>query len=407
VPDPRWPTLDGTAGGVAILDPQDPPDSTNAPLVVIEQVRANGEIVFDNSFGARKGAWDSSKTRGSPKPKIQDLESRIQFRPGAARVVEIQYTANLGTTEATLFKYLLEGWDKDWIAGGTSRKAYYANLGPGDYRFRVLAANPRNRWSHREATVAFHVAPFFYQTLSFYGLCGAVTCCGAYLGISSRLRKTRRIAELERRIALDDQRRRIARDIHDELGASLTQIAQLSEGVQELHEQSTTADSAARRIAVLAEEAVGNIGEIVWSNNPRYDTLEDLVAFLREYAAKYLGAASLEARLLFPDEVPALPATGPIRRYLLAILKEALHNVLRHSGARRVEVSLVLNGPELQLSIRDDGGGIDPASESRFGNGLVNIRERCAELGGSCSIVSNPGEGTTLCVKVPLIEKRT
>src|ERR1019366_4234228 len=106
-----------------------------------------------------------------------------------------------------------EGWDKGWIDVGTARKAYYANLPPGDYRFHVLAANKSGLWSEMEAPASFHLAPFFYETKWFRGLCGAAIASGTCLGIAARLRKTRRIAALERQIALDNQRKRIARDI--------------------------------------------------------------------------------------------------------------------------------------------------------------------------------------------------
>jgi signal transduction histidine kinase len=402
-----------TAGGVAILDPKDLPDSTNAPLVVIEQVRANGQIIFDNGPPALldkpglPAAHRPPQAQRAPshnsKSKIANLKSKMSLPPGSARVLEFEYTANtVIAPEAARFKYFLEGWDKEWIDGGAARKAYYANLHPGDYRFHVLAADKCGLWSETEATAFLHLAPFFYETSWFRGLCGAVIASGTYFGIAFRLRKTRQIAGLERQIALDNQRKRIARDIHDELGASLTQIAQLSEDAPEFRDQAGLAGDHTRRIAELAEEAVGNIGEIVWANNPRYDKLQDLVAYLREYTANYLGAAAIESHLVFPEEVPDRDVTGPLRRYQLAILKEALHNVVKHSGATRVEVILVLNPTDLQLTVRDNGVGIGPANEHRFGNGLVNIKERSSELGGVCEIASQPGQGTTLRVRLPL-----
>ena len=418
----------GTSGGVAILDPKDMPDTISPPRVIIEQIRANGQIVFDNGPQPAVKASDSSspqrviengrsqiansKSAVAQRPnqerrrsEITDLKLPIHFAPGTARILEIQYTATAFTSpEVTRFKYFLEGWDKEWVDPGTSRKAYYANLAPGDYRFHLVAADRNGRWGDMRIQASFHLAPFFYETGWFYGFCAIGLGSAGYLGVASRLRKTRQIAELTRQVALDNQRKRIARDVHDELGASLTQIVQLSDDVQRFREQPTLAESQARQIASLAEEVVANIGEIVWANNPGYDTLQDSIAFLREYAAKYLSTAGIESRLVFPQDVPERSVTGPFRRHLLSLLKEALHNTLKHSGAAAVDVTLVLTPTNLQLTVRDYGNGFHPAASSHFGNGLVNMRERCAELGGSCAIESKAGEGTSVSVILPFPE---
>jgi signal transduction histidine kinase len=373
------------------------------------------QIVFDN--GPLVLSSNTLDLADAPEPGTQGFEllnaaarqrpgcsgssCGLRFEAGSARVVEIEFTApTYVAAQETKFRYRLEGWDKDWLEGGSTRKAYYANLRPGGCKFRLGAAGRNGGWSESEASIAFEIEPFFRETIWFYGVC--LSAAGG-LAISSRLRKTRRIAELEQQIALDDQRKRIARDIHDELGASLTQIAQLSEDALEAPEGLPCyTQPQARRIADLAEEAVANIGEIVWANNPRYDTLEDLVAYLREYAAKYLGATSLKVSLSYPEQVPTRVVPGPFRRYLLAILKEVLHNLVKHSGATKVDVLVSLSQTHLELTVHDDGIGIVSDNARRGGNGLVNIRERAAELGGSCHVESASSEGTTVSVKVPL-----
>jgi signal transduction histidine kinase/ligand-binding sensor domain-containing protein len=396
-----------TVGGVAMVDPKNLPDDPNAPQVVIEQIRANGQIVFDNTppptISAAANSSGPRQAGTQPVARVTHLRSPIPLAPGTARILEITYTATtVISPEATRFKHRLEGWDKQWIDAGTARRAYYANLPPGEYRFHLLAADRNGRWGDREATASFQLAPFFYETPWFYALCGGLLISGTYFGVASRIRKKRQIAELERQIALNEQRKRIARDLHDELGASLTQIAQLTADVEEAPGDPELRLAQNQRIAALAEEAVANIGEIVWANNPRYDTIEDLVAFLREYAARYLGATALEYHLLFPQELPCRAASGLFRRHLLAVLKEGLHNVIKHSGAQIVEVHLELDVQGLELAIRDDGVGIAADTPSRFGNGLTNMRERAAELGGTCEVTTGSGPGTKLRFKVPL-----
>ena len=376
----------GSSQGVAVLDPKSTPESPLGPSVVIEQVRANGQIVFDNGPAGTEA-----------------LRSVLRFPPGSARVLEFQYMASAFVApEKSRFKYRLEGWDKEWIEAGNGRKAYYANVTPGEYRFRVIAGNKYGIWNETGSSVNVQLEPFIYQTWWFYPVCGGVICLGLFCSVAWRIKALRKIAQLERQIALDQQRKRIARDLHDELGASLTQIAQLSGDAHALSEQTKGAGLQTGRIAALAEEAVGNIGEIVWANNPNYDSLEDLVAYLREYAAKYLSSVSLDSNLCFPEEIPACGVPGPFRRHLVAILKEALHNIVKHAQARRVEVVLHLNNGHLNLTVRDDGRGLDGDKLPRFGNGLKNMRERIAELGGSCQIECTPAEGTTVHIRLPL-----
>jgi signal transduction histidine kinase len=378
----------GTDQGVAVFDPQDLPDLANPPLVVIEQVRANGQILYDN------GPSGTNLVMGYPSA------GSLMLPPGSGHILEIQYSANTFVgAEKTRFKYRLDGLAREWTDVGGVRKAYFANLHPGAYRFEVLAANKHGVWSTSGASFSFVLEPFFYQRAWFFSACGGVVVLAAYVGVAWRLRESRRFEQLQRQVALDDQRKRIARDIHDELGASLTQIAQLSEDTLA---QETPARSHIHRIAALAEEAVNNIGEIVWANNPRYDTLEDLVAFLREYAAEYLGATGIESQLDLPENVPSLFVPGPFRRHLLAIVKESLHNIVKHSAAKKVAVTLSVHDQWLELSVGDNGCGMQFSPALRSGNGFVNIKERLAELNGSFSVDARPNHGVTLRYKVPL-----
>jgi len=156
------------------------------------------------------------------------------------------------------------------------------------------------------------------------------------------------------------------------------------------------------RIASIAEEAVDNIGEIVWANNPRYDTLEDLVAYLREYAANFFSSTAVEMQLDFPEVVPPLAVSGLFRRHLLLLVKEALQNVMKHANAKQVRMRLALRDSILGLSIADDGCGLPVNGLARTGNGLPNMRHRVAELAGSLELISRPGEGTEIRVTVRL-----
>lgn len=379
--------LIGTGAGVAIFDPNYLPDLTNPPPVVLEQVRANGRIQYDNG---------PSQTN----LPLSQAVSTLTLPPGSGRILEFRYTANaFAAPEKTRFQYRLVGLDQHWIEAGSARQAYYANVPPGAYQFQVRAASKHGVWNDSGTRFAVVLQPFYYQTTWFYLICGALVSLLLYLVVVWRLKELRAIERLNRHIALEAQRKRIARDIHDELGASLTQIVRL--GADPSCQPHPHA-SLIRRMADLAEKAVSNIGEIVWASNPRYDTLEDLVAYLREHAASFLQAASLQYQFNFPEQIPARSVPGPFRRHLLAIVKELLHNIVKHSLATQVELSLRWEGEVLEVLLRDNGNGMEFKSQSQFSNGLTNIRERLAELKGAWNVEAQPSQGTQVRLQVPL-----
>jgi len=217
-----------------------------------------------------------------------------------------------------------------------------------------------------------------------------------------RMRTLRRIHALERENALNQQRHQIARDLHDEIGTRLTQIARLCETDQR-SESAAGPDSASRRkISTLAEGVVDSLTDLVWATNPRFDTLDDLIAYLREYAAQTLESHRIQGRLDFPAEVPPVSLSPEFRRHLLLFVKEALHNILKHAEASLVEMRVRVSGSAVELGIQDDGKGFASATLKSNGNGLANMRQRVAELGGTFALESEPGHGTHLRVSVPL-----
>jgi signal transduction histidine kinase len=258
-------------------------------------------------------------------------------------VLEFHFTANtLVAPEKARFKYRLIGLDDSWIDADTRRQAYFTDLRPGNYRFELLACNHQGLWQEASVAVAFSVAPFYHETIWFRAGGGLGLALLVGWTIRWRWRESRRMAELERINALNDQRRQIARDIHDEVGASLTHILQLSGPSRGTVASRDPSNLPAERIASIAGDAVDSIGEIVWANNPEYDTLPDLVAYLREYAANFFADTAIELALDFPDPTPADTVTGLFRRHLVLLLKEALQNVSKHANSRRVEIRLTL-----------------------------------------------------------------
>jgi signal transduction histidine kinase/ligand-binding sensor domain-containing protein len=387
-----------TSAGVPVFDPSLAAFDGVSPIAVVEEVRANGKLVYSN----RPQPGTPASLSLSPSPAA----SALRLPPGSAGVLEFRFTANtFPSSDKASFRYRLAGLSADWIDLETKREAFFTDLRPGDYRFEVVARSHHGVWQPQGQELAFRIEPFLHQAWWFYPVCGLGFAGLVGLAVVWRLGELRRIHRLERENALNEQRRAIARDIHDELGASLTRITHLSNDVQASLTQPEKAEAQARHIERIAGEAVDSIGGLVWANNPEYDTLEDLLAYVREYAATYFAESAVELRLEFPEFVPALPVTGLCRRHLVMIVKEALQNVSKHAGASQVEMRVSVAGNELELEVSDNGQGLAGDLTKSNGNGLSNMRQRVAELGGGIEIHSSPGQGTKIRVRVALSGK--
>jgi len=215
--------------------------------------------------------------------------------------------------------------------------------------------------------------------------------------------------ELHRR--KEAERLRIARDMHDEIGAGLTRIVMRSRQIKgHLHETGEHTNGVADVLDKLESESrtlSHNIGEIIWALNPQNDTLDTLCAYLRNYAYEYLEEAGIETKINFPNEVPSKPVTPEVRRNIFLIIKESLNNLVKHAGATRAEISLALSNGELSVSIVDNGKGINDDAETLAGNGLKNMRKRAEEIGGAFSFKAGNGSGTTIRIQNIQIENPT
>lgn len=398
-----------TTKGLLVIEPKLAARHGGPPSVVIEQLRANGQIFFgseppDSSIAGLDQREVNPQLRLDPgRVRAVDPTEVFQLPAGSGTVLEFHYTACAFVSAAKArFKYRLEGYEDTWHDAGTRRVAYYTNLRPRHYTFRVLGCNNHNVWSEAGAAFPFYLEPYYYQTWWFFALCAGGGMLLIYGVIALRMNHLRRISQLERQVALEEQRNRIARDIHDELGLSLSQIARLADSNGRSKGPAASPEPGAPRIAELAEAAVNSIEEIVWANNSRYDTLEDLVAFLREQAARSVADTSIQAHFDFPNEVPSRAVSGLFRRHIVAVLKEALHNVLKHASAREVQVRLALAGEALELEVTDDGRGLTPDANSRLGNGLINMRTRLAEIGGTVDVQSRLPSGVRVFARTPL-----
>jgi signal transduction histidine kinase/ligand-binding sensor domain-containing protein len=424
-----------TAKGLAVIDPSNATTNNAKPPVSIEQVLvddkpvdpgllarctqnsgldsdSNGPVLTNSARALAQSGDAVARASANLRDTATAAPPRGVLHVGPGRhPFEFQFAGmSFVAPDKMAFKYILENWDREWHepGAGAPRAATYSYLPPGNYTFRVIACNNDDLWNETGASLALVVLPFFWQTWWFQA--GAVACGAAGVGTgalwAARRRLRRHLEQLERQRALERERARIARDIHDDLGASLTRITMLSQSVRgevESHPQ-TAAD--VDQIYDTARELTRAMDEIVWAVNPKHDTLDSLVTYLGRFAQNFLSAASIRCRLEVPVSLPAWTLTSEIRHNVFLALKEAMHNIVKHAHATEVWMSLELQPHGFVLLVADNGCGFDwralgprvvPATEGvrlAGGNGLSNMQKRLEEIGGRCQWQTAPGEGT-------------
>jgi ligand-binding sensor domain-containing protein len=365
-----WKSHDGrlwfaTIKGLCVIDPNKKilPEAPPPPIV-IEELHTEQQTIT------------------SP----QESAGPIRLSPGRGEL-EFRYAAlAFRAPEENRYQYQLEGIDSQWVNADGRQIAHYNNIYPGHYTFRVIACNSDGVWNTAGAAVDVLMLPHFWQTWWFKPALLA-------LAVASLLVVYKVV--LNRRLEIDRLRVRIAADLHDEIGSNLASISLLSQLGQKTQTNGACPELAEiNRIALFT---ANGIREIVWFINPDYDTTGEMVARMKEVAAqmllginyKFESPASQGGRKLSPE----------FRRNVFLIFKEIMHNIVKHSQARSVEITLWEAQGKLRLRVADDGRGFDAAAVTR-GNGLRNIRLRTGNLGGTVEIGRGTAAGAVVDVSV-------
>jgi len=304
----------------------------------------------------------------------------------------IEYVGlNFQGERALKYQYKLEGVDADWSPPTDQRSVNYARLTPGSYRFLVRAINQEEIASLEPAVLEFRILSPLWQRWWFLTL---AACCGGLTVHAIYRYRAARLVELER------VRTRIASDLHDDIGSSLSQIAILSEVLCQ-HEELDNPRLALRlaRIARISRESVEAMSDIVWAINPQRDQLRDLTRRMRRFASETLPARNIALRFLAPEGDQDLKLGPDLRRQVFLIFKEAVNNIACHSACAEAEIESRIEGAWLVLRLSDNGQGFDPTLASR-GQGLPSMRRRARSLGGELEVISQPDQGTTVTLKV-------
>ncbi len=367
-----------TSKGIVAVDPRAVTTNVQPPRVVLQEIRANGSIL-DPSLPI----------------ELSTEQQQLSFR----------FTAfDFSAPEKLRFKYRLGGLDKDWIDAGNGREARYVHVPAGEYRFEVVAANRDGFWNAEGASTRISFHRPFWQTWWFGALIvivatGLTAVVVRYVSVKKLQRK---LALLEQQHAIEKERSRIAKDMHDDLGANLTQICILSELAKRESAQQQRVEIHADAISDTARELVQSMDEIVWAANPKNDTLKRLSGYIFQYAEKFLTPADIRGRFDHPVSLPDLSVSAEVRHNLFLAVKEGLNNVVKHSGAKEVKLRLAVNGSRVEITMEDNGKGFAITEGRPFGNGLCNMQKRIEEVGGEFAIESVVGRGTRICVRIAL-----
>jgi signal transduction histidine kinase len=368
--------------GLAVVNPVRAPADRAAPQVLIERVAVDGRLARTNARG------------------------RFVF-PSANRRLDVDFAApTFIAPESVRFRYRIEGLDAVWIESGPRPTATYLRVPAGEYAFHVTACNSAGIWNEQGTTIILTVPPLLWDRWSVRTVCLGLFTLGVIAAVRyvSFRRLRFKLLRLEQETSLQRERARIAQDLHDDIGASLTHIALLSELAKKDFEKPLQAKEHIDEIFRSARTVVRSLDQIVWTVNPKNDTLENFVVFLCTYAPDYLRSAEIRCRLDVPMDVPPIPLPPEVGHNLYLAAKESLRNVVKHAGATEVWVRLQLTEKTVTLVIEDNGRGFEIDRKVAAGaDGLDNLNRRLVEIGGRCEYQSDRDKGTTVTFTTPLI----
>ncbi|MGO8765588.1 MAG: two-component regulator propeller domain-containing protein [Limisphaerales bacterium] len=380
-----------TAKGLVAVDPAGVRLNPLPPPVRIEQMLVDDKILADGNDAGP-----------------------LKIPPGRHRI-EFEYTGlSFVAPEKVRFKCRLNHLETEWVDAGAKRVETYNYIPPGNYSFQVTACNNDGVWNETGASLKFEALPYFWQTTWFQVLGGLATvlAAGGVVWFDTRRRMQRRLERAERQRDIERERTRIARDIHDDLGAQLTRITMMSESARGDLANPGRAAAGLEKIYDTARELTRSMDEIVWAVNPRHDTLEGLAAYLEKFAQDWLAGVGIRCRLDLPLQFPEWRLTSETRHNVFLAFKEALHNAVKHSAASEVLIRLTAGEKSFELAVEDNGRGFAVGEKMKTasaapgraapGNGLENMKRRLASIGGACEIQSAPGAGTKVIFSVHL-----
>lgn len=371
----------------------------------------DGKLLFAMSKGITILPAQSASINVTPPVSIVDLsENGRVIKPDQNGVIHLgQGTKNFKISFAVLSftnpnsnkaKYMLEGFDNTWVNAEQEFEARYSALPAGTYVFKVVGANSYNKWNNEAAILKIVIEAPFYATTWFRGLSVIlfISSLFFFIRLTERRKLARMMAGLENEKSLEMERARIARDMHDEIGANLTKISLLSGLIVPSENEKT--NTILKNIGATLNDTILKMDEIVWAVNPSNDSLNRLITYIVEYADSFFESSTITCRYQIPGVLPEIKIASDKRHHLFLIVKEALNNAAKYSEATLIEITVILFEAGWSLQIKDNGKGFDFGKVLATANGLKNIQERALQAGATVVIDSSIGKGVHITLQM-------
>jgi signal transduction histidine kinase/ligand-binding sensor domain-containing protein len=359
-----------------------------------EQIKAHGPpTVFFSGFKLFNRTVDITQPNSPLKADISYVkEIRLLH---SQNMIGLKFAvADYRQVGQVKYRYMLEGFDKQWIQSGTAHEATYTNLDPGRYRFLVAASYDGVAWGQEPASISIRIIPPWWNSWWFFALLAMAFAAGLYAIYRYRLMQLMRVQNI---------RNTISRDLHDEIGSTLSTITIYAKvGSEQLKQKENALDSILEKIRLNASQAQEAMHDIIWSTNTDNDQFQNIINYMRGYANQLCDINGYRLTFLAPDDTPGIKLDMVTRREFYLIFKEALNNIMKHSGGNEVSIEISVNSPFLKLDICDNGKGFGNKNGFREGNGLGNMRSRAQKLRGTFEITSIASAGTAITLRFPI-----
>jgi signal transduction histidine kinase/ligand-binding sensor domain-containing protein len=373
-------------GHISYVAAKDLNINTKIPAIVFTGVSINGE------------PWKANAN-------INDTnEIKLSYNQN---FISFSFTAlNYTQSRKNQYAYKLDNVDKRWVKSSTRNFASYSNLSPGKYIFHVKGSNNDGVWNEKGRSITIIIKSAWWQTWLFETALIFSVFVLVFFATRYYFQQKLKLQQekFEKQKAIESVRSKISMDIHDEISSQLTKISLLSQRMKiEFKKKKNINESLMDKITASSREVINNLGEIVWAINPKYDNLQSLLSYIRNYISNFFEHTSIQYTINFPEEIPVIIISPDLKHNLFLVIKESLNNILKHAEATEVIVRFHLTDKTFCFEIIDNGKGIVDMSGRDFGNGLINMKNRMEAVNGKFEITSKKNKGAKITLKGELI----
>ncbi len=331
------------------------------------------------------------------------LDSGMRVPAGTSMLTARLDIPGAGLPEKLPLRWRFRGLHQDWLKV-QDLAVEISQPPPGDYFLEAQAAHSDGEWDQSVLSIPVAILAPFWQTPLFFGLTGTG---GAGLVVllgfaAARRRRARELAEWGRQTALVEERRRIARDMHDEVGGRLSQLALMQDLIIRKHPLPDEARASLEQLAANTRSTVDALDQVVWAVNPLHDSLAGVAEYLSYLATSYLAPLGVNCRLDVPFDWPGIKVRAQVRHEITLAFREALQNIVKHADARTATLCIRYDAPMLMIRLSDDGRGLSGEITGPGRDGIANMRSRLASIRGTCAVTGLAAGGASVEMLAPL-----